>query len=80
MFESLTKRFEKEEKPSFEDKKFQVEMVVTFRKTYAVRAFSEKEAGIKIADKIQRQNKSYIDRGLHFIESKAEKIERIKDD
>ena len=32
MFESLTKRFEKKEKPSFDDKKFQVEVVVKFKK------------------------------------------------
>mgnify|MGYP003129240855 CR=1 FL=1 len=82
MFENFTKRFEKEKEPmpSFEDGKYQVEVIITFRKSYAVRAFSAKYAGAKTVDKIKRQNKNYLRQGLHFIEATAEKAERIKDD
>tara|TARA_A100000172_G_C2953897_1_gene80021 strand:+ start:227 stop:478 length:252 start_codon:yes stop_codon:yes gene_type:complete len=83
MFENFTKRFEKQKEPmpSFEDAKYEVEVIITFRKKYnKVRAFSEKDAGAKTVDKIKRQNRSYLDKGLHFIEATAEKAERIKDD
>jgi len=82
MFENFTKRFEKEQEPTFSccDAKYHVEVIITFRKSYAVRAFGAKDAGAKTVDKIKRQNKNYLRQGLHFIEATAEKAERIKDD
>tara|TARA_Y100000592_G_scaffold47766_2_gene75834 strand:+ start:304 stop:555 length:252 start_codon:yes stop_codon:yes gene_type:complete len=83
MFENITKRFERNK--STDDlyvytEKYHVEVVVTFRKTYKVRALNAKEAGIKAVDRIKKRNKSYLDKGLHFIEATPEKAERIKDD
>tara|TARA_R100001129_G_scaffold186562_1_gene178882 strand:+ start:1338 stop:1580 length:243 start_codon:yes stop_codon:yes gene_type:complete len=80
MFESLTKRFEKKEKPSFDDKKFQVEVVVKFKKFYTVKAYTEEEAGARAANKMKKYNKTYLDKGLHFLEATTVKVERIKDD
>ena len=82
MFENFTKRFEKEKEPTprFEDAKYQVEVIITFRKSYKVRAFSAKEAGIKAVDRLKKRNKNYLAKGLNFIEATAEKAERIKDD
>ena len=83
MFENITKRFEKNKNTDdlyFYTEKYQVEVVVTFRKTYKIRALSAKEAGIKAIDRIKKRNKSYLDKGLHFVEATTEKAERIKDD
>ena len=80
MFESLTKRFEKKPTSISGDAKYEVEVIITFRKSYRVRAFSAKDAGAKTVDKIKRQNRTYLDKGLHFIQATAEKAERIKDD
>jgi hypothetical protein len=57
-----------------------VDVVVTFRKTYKVRAMNAEEAGIKAVERIKKRNKSYLDKGLHFIEATPEKAERIKND
>ncbi len=83
MFENITKRFERNKNTDdlYEyTEKYQVEVVVTFRKTYKVRALNAEEAGIKAVERIKKRNKSLLDKGLHFIEATPEKAERIKDD
>ena len=83
MFENITKRFERDKGANVfasDMDKYEVDILVTFRKTYKVRALNAKEAGIKAVDRIKKRNKSYLDKGLHFIEATTEKAERIKDD
>ena len=84
MFEIFSNKLDKIIKS--DDKLYQygqaheVEVQVTFKKTYKVKARVSDDAALKVTQKIMKQNKAYKNAGLDFLNVKVQKVERISDD